>query len=55
MDRAKPFAHVHLRRAADPDLGVGQVAGPRRGDSGPTRVLNFTGKSDRANWFGSRD
>jgi hypothetical protein len=27
MDRAKPFSHLHLRRTADPDLGVGQVAG----------------------------
>ncbi len=35
MDRAKPFSHVHLRRADDPDLGGGPGRGPRRGDSGP--------------------
>jgi hypothetical protein len=27
MDRAKPFSNMHLRRAVDPELGVGQVAG----------------------------
>jgi hypothetical protein len=34
LDRAKPFSHLHLRRAADPDSECGSGRGPRRGDSG---------------------
>ena len=37
MDRAKSFSHVHLRRAAEAELGGGPGRGPRRGDSGPKR------------------
>ena len=33
LDRPKPFSHVHLRRAVEPDSGSGSLRGPRRGDS----------------------
>ncbi len=35
MGRPKPLTHVHLRRAAEAELGGGPGREPRRGDSGP--------------------
>ena len=35
MDRPKPFLHVHLRSAGDPESGGGSGRGPRRSDSAP--------------------
>jgi hypothetical protein len=37
MDRPKPFSHVHLRRAVDPDWPGVSGRGPRRGGSGSKR------------------
>jgi hypothetical protein len=37
LHRPKPFSHMRLRRADEPELGGGALCGSRRGDFGPIR------------------
>ncbi len=48
LDRPKPFSHVHLGRAVNPELGSGALREPRGGDSGPESGRRTQGGGRRA-------
>jgi hypothetical protein len=54
LDRPKPFSHVRLWRADEPELGGGALCGARRGDFGRKRRGHGRGFELPCQWSGKR-